>query len=294
MIWIYAIRGLEKLQTRKVTSSREAEAFIEEADWAWLNFITPNNEELTILSGLIKNEKVLLDIKEKKISPRPQRLNDFFILSIPLAFYNDKLKKTQIYLLVKEKLILTVEDKDSSILMGKALRTFEDCVGRICEGKTNSSFVVGRLFHEVTNANLDVVMALRENIDQLEQRALADPAKKGISRTVFNLKREISTLERILWSQKELMLNIREGVVLEIETTEEIEETLNHAISNISRELALIDSHNNALESILSLQNLGMIHRVERNLISLTLMALIVSVILILLEIDILSLLQAS
>ena len=90
------------------------------------------------------------------------------------------------------------------------------------------------------------------------------------------------------------MLSIREGVVLEIETTEEIEETLNHAISNISRELALIDSHNNALESILSLQNLGMIHRVERNLISLTLMALIVSVILILLEIDILSLLQGS
>ncbi|MCK4634187.1 hypothetical protein KAT42_05075, partial [Candidatus Bathyarchaeota archaeon] len=61
---------------------------------------------------------------------------------------------------------------------------------------------------------------------------------------------------------------------------------------NISRELSLVDSHNNALESILSLQDLGLIHRVERNLIYLTLMALIVSVILILLEIDILSLLQ--
>ena len=88
------------------------------------------------------------------------------------------------------------------------------------------------------------------------------------------------------------MLNVREGIVPMIQTSEEIREALSHPITNISRELSLLDSHNGALDSILSLQDLGMIHRVERNLINLTIIALIVSVLLILLEIDIISLLS--
>lgn len=89
------------------------------------------------------------------------------------------------------------------------------------------------------------------------------------------------------------MLSVSEGMVPMIETSEEIRATLSHPINNISREISLLDSHNNALDSILSLQDLGMIHRVERNLIYLTIMALIVSVLLILLEIDIISLLSS-
>lgn len=83
----------------------------------------------------------------------------------------------------------------------------------------------------------------------------------------------------------------KEGVVPMIQTSQEVRETLNHPINNISRELSLLDSHNNALDSILSLQDLGLIHRVERNLIYLTILALVVSVLLILLEIDIIGLL---
>jgi len=206
--------------------------------------------------------------------------------------FEERLEKHLICLFVKEKTLLIVRGRDSSQLVKRAMKTFRNCIGRVSGGNISLPFIVGRLFHEITNANLDVVMALRESIDKLEQKALANPADRSIIRSVFQLKRETSTLERILWSQRELMLSIREGLVLEIETTDEIRETLDHAVSNISRELSLIDSHNNALESILSLQDLGLIHRVERNLIYLTLIALVVSVLLILLEIDIISLLS--
>ena len=87
------------------------------------------------------------------------------------------------------------------------------------------------------------------------------------------------------------MLSIEEGVVPVIQSSELDEQTLSHAVSNISRELSLISSNNDALDSILRLQDLGMIHRVERILIYLTLVTLIVSVIMILIEVDALKIL---
>jgi len=48
--------------------------------------------------------------------------------------------------------------------------------------------------------------ALREYIDVLEEKALDKAADKGISKDVFRLKREVSTLERVFWVQKETML----------------------------------------------------------------------------------------
>jgi len=292
MIWMYTVTGVNEILARDVASLEEVETLRREADLVWMDFVEPDKKELEVFAGLVKEDKILEDLQTQKIFQQPERVDDYVLLSIPHVVFEERLEKHLIYLFVKEKTLLTVRGRDSSKLVKRATKTFRDCIGRVSGGNISLSFIVGRLFHEVTNANLDVVMALIESIDKLEQKALANPADKSIIRSVFQLKREISTLERILWSQRELMLSIREGLVLEIETTDEIQETLDHAISNISRELSLIDSHNNALESILSLQDLGLIHRVERNLIYLTLMALIVSVILILLEIDILSLLQ--
>jgi hypothetical protein len=143
----------------------------------------------------------------------------------------------------------------------------------------------------VSNENLEVVMALRARTDEIEEKALANPGDKQINKTVFALKREVSNLERILWTQRELMLNIEEGVVPIVESSEMDEQTLSHAVSNISRELSFISSNDAALDSILRLQDLGMIHRVEKTLIFLTLITLVVNVIMILIEVDILGIL---
>jgi hypothetical protein len=143
----------------------------------------------------------------------------------------------------------------------------------------------------VSDENLEAVMVLRARTDETEKKALLSPGDKQINKTVFALKRDVSYLERILWTQRELMLSIEEGVVPVVRSSEMDEQTLSHAVSNISRELSFISSNDAALDSILRLQDLGMIHRVERTLIYLTLITLIVNVIMILLEIDILGIL---
>ncbi len=292
MLWVYTVTESNELQARDAGSLKELEAFSKEVDWLWMDFMKPDDKELEIIAGLLGEVKIISEIKEQKIFSRPERVNEYLFFSVPHATFQDRLKISPIYIFSGTKKLLTIRDKDSSKSIKNARKTFEDCIGKVCDGPINSSFVLTRLFHEISNENLDVVMALRESIDRVEEKALADPADKRISRSVFATKREISALERMLWAQRELMLSISEGVVPMIMISEEIKATLSHPINNISRELSLLDSHNNALDSILSLQDLGMIHRVERNIIYLTIMALIVSVLLIILEIDIMSLLS--
>lgn len=291
MIRVYTVSESNEIQTKDVYSLKEIRDVSNRADWFWADFSDPTEKEFEAIVGLVKETKAIEEIKEQKILSAPERFGNLHLLSIPQAVYNDRLTTFPIYVLTRDAMLITVRNKHSSRCVKSALSTFEDCVGEVCRGPVNSSFILTRLFHEISNENLDEVMVLKERIDRIEEKALVNPTDKRISRSVFKKKRELSKLERILWSQRELMLRVSEGVMPMIKTTEEIKATLSHPINNISRELSLLESHNDVLDSILSLQNLGMIHRVERNLIYLTIMALIVSVLLIIIEVDIVGLL---
>lgn len=289
MMWVYTVTESDELQARRINSMKEIQSISKGAGWLWIDFMDPDDRESGIIAELLKEIKVVKDIKEKRLFSQAERVKEFMLLSIPHVVFKERLKRFPVYVLIKTGTLITIRSKHSSRLVRNSMKTFEDCVGKVCEEPINSSFILSRFFHEISNENLDAVMALRESIDKIEQKALANPGDRRISHSVFAVKREASSLERIFWSQRELILSMREGVVPMIETSEEIKTSLVHPINNISRELTLLESHNNALDSILRLQDLGMIHRVERNLIYLTLIALFVSVLLILLEVDILS-----
>lgn len=287
MIWAYTIKS-EKLQACDADSLGELEKLSGEADWLWVDCLEPDDKELEIVAGLLKETEIIKDIKEKRIFSRYERIHDYTAVSIPLVVFESELVMHPIYVFLKEKVFVTVRNKNSSGPIENTLKTLQDCISGV--RAINSSFVLSRLLHEATNENLDVIISFRERIDKVEEEALANPRDKRISHSVFALKREISTFERTLWSQRELMLSMREGVVPTLQLSEEIAPTLSYAINNISRELSLLDSNNNALDSILRLQDLGMIHRVERTLIYLTLIILVANLILILLGLDILNL----
>ena len=291
MIWIYTLTKSNRLQGRDAHSLDELQKLSEKASWLWIDCLEPNDEELEIIAELLKETKVINAIKNRQVFSRYERINDYLLLSIPLVTFKDKLETSPIYVFAKEKRLITVRRKDSSKSIDNTLKTFQDCISRV-KCSVFSPFIVSRLFHEVTNENLDGIMALRERIDGIEKRALAKPGDKRISKMVFSLKREISALERVLWVQRGMMLDIREGVVPAVESSEMDRQTLSYAINDISRELSLIDSYGNALDSILRLQDLGMIHRVERTLIYLTLVTVLMNIIMILLEVNIFEILS--
>lgn len=293
MIWVYTIKSKE-LRACDADSSDELAELSEQADWLWVDCLEPDDKELETVAGLLKERNIIDDIKKKRVFSRYERMHDYTAVSIPLVVFESKLTVQPVYVFLNDKMLVTVRNKGSSGPIDNTLKTVQDCAsGIVCVSGVkalSSSFVLGRLFHEATNENLNVIISFRERIDQVEERALANPRDKEISHSVFELKREISTFERTLWSQRELMLGLREGVVPTLQLNEETEPTLNYAINNISRELSLLDSNNSALDSILNLQDLGMIHGVERRLIYLTIIILVANVILILLGLDILKL----
>ena len=292
MIWTYTLTKSNKLRARDADSLGELQRLAKEANWLWIDCMEPDDKELKEISGLLKETEIISAIGKRQIFSRYEKVNDYVLISIPLVVFKDTLETYPIYVFAKENTLVTIRSKNSSRSIDNALDTFQDCLSKVCERSNASSFLVSRLFHEVSDENLDVVMALRAHTDEIEEKALANPGDKKIAKTVFAMKREISALERILWTQKELMLSIEEGVVPVIQSSEMDEQTLSHAVSNVSRILTFITSNDDALDSILRLQDLGMIHRVERILIYLTLVTLIVSVITILIEIDIVKILS--
>jgi Mg2+ and Co2+ transporter CorA len=291
VIWTYTLTKSNRLQARDAHSSDELQKLSEKVSWLWIDCLEPSDEELEIIAELLEETKVINAIKNRQVFSRYERINDYLLLSIPLVTFKDKLGTSPIYVFAKEKRFISVRGKASSKSIDNTLKTFQDCILRV-ECSVFSPFIISRLFHEVTNENLDGIMALRERIDGIEERALAKPGDKRISKVVFALKREISALERVLWVQRGMMLDIREGVVPAVESSEMDRQTLSYAINDISRELSLIDSYGNALDSILRLQDLGMIHRVERTLIYLTLVTVSMNIIMILLEMNIFEILS--
>ncbi len=81
------------------------------------------------------------------------------------------------------------------------------------------------------------------------------------------------------------MSDVKESVIPHIELDDEARLIVGDAIDDIERELEFADSYSRTLDSILRLQDLGLIHRVERNLIYLTATILLLTVISIILTI---------
>ena len=290
MIWAYTFTEQNKLEARDIHSLGELENLKGTTDWFWIDCLEPNEEELKIITEWLKTDDIKSMVDDRHIFSRYENINDYVMISLPFVCFNNNIEVHPIHFFASEKTFVTMRSKDSSKLISNALKTYQDCRARL-ECPAFSPFIVSRLFYEATNENLDVAMKLREHIDSIEEKALSKPSDKRISKSVFSIKREISSLERILWAQREKMLNIKEGVIPVIETSGMGLHTLNYAINNVSRELSMINSYDSALDSVLNLQDLGMIHRVERGLIYLTFVTLLVNIIMILVELGIIDIL---
>ena len=147
----------------------------------------------------------------------------------------------------------------------------------------NSSLVISVLFHEIAIKNSNVMLSVREKIDQMEEQALENGGKQLI-RSVFSLKRMISALYRLMIDEKDFMLDVDKSVIPRIKLDEKSKPIVNEAIDIIDRELDFMDSYNRTLDSILTLQDLASIHKVESSINYLTIALVIGTAILIILE----------
>lgn len=283
MIWTYALTKSNKLQARDVDSLSELQRLGKEANWLWIDCMEPDDQELKVVSGLLKETEFISVIRKRQIFSHRKKINDYVLISIPFVVFKDTLETYPIYVFAKHKILVTVRSGHSSELIDNTLDTFRDCLSKVCQYGNASSFIVSRLLHEMATQNSTSIMSFRELIDRVEEEAMEKPGSKAVTHSVFKLKRLVSSLHQLLWVEKELMSDMKEGVIPQVEPTEETKMIVDDAIDDINRELEFIDSYYGSLDSILTLQDLSLIHRVERALLVLAAITLLMDALIIIL-----------
>ncbi|MEM2922633.1 MAG: CorA family divalent cation transporter [Candidatus Bathyarchaeia archaeon] len=289
MMWMYAVRGKE-LYATDLTSLSELNDFSSTVDWLWVDIFNPDEKEREIISELLGNEPAIVEgIRRGTYNPpgvytRYERLHDYALLSIPSVDLDEQLRIYPIFIVVKNKNLITwgeEQEHSHSRIIKSTTRRFREYVEE--GGKATSSLVISMLFREVASKNSEAILSLRDSIDHIEEKNLH--GRKQAIHSVFSLKKKVSTLYRLLMSERELMLDVKERVIPRVELDEKTESIVDDTIEALSRELELLTSCDRALDTILTLQDLASIHRVESSINYLTIILVIGTAILIVLEV---------
>ena len=286
MIRVYTVKENE-LYANDVGSQKELDDVVGGVERAWVDCCELDDQETRIVSKLLGVEAATFDaIKSGMIHPSYAECRDeecpyYTWISTPAVEFRGELKLHPLSLILKERFLITLRNRYSTRLIESALRTYK--VLRPEERKP--SVIMAKLLSEIIDENSRVIVPIRDMIDDLEEEALENPRKKSITRSIFKLKRGLNTLQRLLWAEKELMSDMSLGLVPRLKLSPEARTIVNGAMDDINRELEFVDSYNTSLDSILRLQDLGSIHRVETNIVYLTIALVVLTVILIVLEI---------
>ncbi len=288
MIRVYTVKNKELFET-DVRSKKEMDNIVAKFKRAWVDCSDLDEEETRIVSDLLGVEaNTLHGIENGKIRPHYAKCFDemcpyYTWISTPVVEFTNKLKLYPMSIILKERFLVTLRSKYSERLIESTLRTFNS----LPRGQRKPTVILSKLIHEIIDENSGAMVAIRDLIDNLEAEAMEEKKKKAVTKSIFKLKRSLSTLHRLLWAEKEMLSDMDLGVIPNLTLVPEAKLIVEDASDDITRELEFIDSFNRSLDSILRLQDLGAIHRVETNLVFLTVALVILTIVLILIEIDI-------
>ena len=253
---------------------------------AWLDCWDLDEREVKIVSNVlgVKSSDVAR-LKEEKINPKYNKCFDegcsfYTDISTPVVEFSEKLILHRFRLFLKKRFLVTLRSVYSSRIVDSTIRTFQT----LDLDERKPSVILAKLIHEIIDENSGAMFSIREKIDKIESQAMEGHKKKSIMRSIFKLKRQLSTFHRLLWAEKELLSDISLGVIPNLKLVEEAQRIINDASDDITRELEFLEHYDNSLDSILNLLNLGSIHGVERVLVVLTWALVFMTLVLIALE----------
>jgi Mg2+ and Co2+ transporter CorA len=293
MIWIYSVQGKDFVAA-DLTSLTQLRN-VARNQWVWIDIFDPNEKELEILAELIGNEPELVE-KFKDLMARPldikveghefcnyEKVHEFGTVVIPSIIVKEQLLAYPIILAKKKKMIITwgEEGHSHSKIIKKTIKRLRE--GVEAEQVLNSSIVISVMFHEVAINNSNEVLCVREKIDELEEEAL-ETGGKQIIRSVFLLKKMISSLYRLMIEEKAFMLDVEKSVIPLTKLNQKSKPIVDEAIELIDREIDYIDSYTRTLDSILTLSDLASIHKVESSINYLTIVLVISTILLVFFE----------
>jgi len=286
LIRVYTVKNKELFEA-DVRSKEEMDNIVANVKRAWVDCWDLNDKETMIVSRLLGVDATTLDgIENGTVRPTYAKCLDeecpyYTWISTPVVEFAGELKLHPLSIILKERFLITIRSGYSSRLIESTLRTF-----RALEPEERKpSVILSKLVHVIIDENSGAMVSIRGLIDKIEEEALENPRKKVITQSIFKLKRGLATLHQLLWAEKELFSDMNLGVIRQLKLTKEAKLIVDDAMDDVTRELDFVDSYNRSLDSVLRLQDLGAIHRVETNLVFLTISLVVLTIILIMLEI---------
>jgi Mg2+ and Co2+ transporter CorA len=221
--------------------------------------------------------KVLETIKKNKTFPRFTVQNNYVFICISIANFQGGFQSHPLYIAVRDKILLTVRTSNSSRPVEYVLESFEKAPSKM--SGADSTLVLCKILFETASSNLDVLLTLREGIEDLEEKAIAEASPKRTVKSVFVLKKQLANFYHLLAHEQQTLKELKDGIIPDVNITQPSATLLSDALKSISEELEFLDYYDSALDGILRLQDLGMIHKVETRLIQLTVVIIIMNVI---------------
>jgi len=285
LIRVYTVVQKELFAT-DVSSQKEMDDLAGKFKRAWVDCSDLNDEETMIASRLLGVDATTLDgIENGNVRPSYAKCLDeecsyYTWISTPVVEFAGELKLNPFSIILKERFLITLRTRYSSRIIESALRAFSALEPQ----ERKPSVILSKLLHKIIDENSGAMVSIRGLIDKIEEAALENPRKKIITQSIFKLKRGLATLYNLLWAEKELLSDMNLGTIRHLKLSLEAKLIVDDAMDDVTRELEFVDSFDRSLDSVLRLQDLGAIHRVETNLVILTAALVIMNVILILLD----------
>ena len=291
MICVYTVKNKELFE-KEVHSKKEMDKILTKVKRAWIDCSDPDKAETKIVADLLGVESSTLNgIGNGKIRPRYEKCLEetcpfYTWISTPIIEFTDKLVLHPMSIILKQHFLVTLRSNYSDRIIESTLRTFK----AMAPEQKKPTVILCKLIHEIIDENSGAMVSIRDLIDNLEADAMEGKKKKTVTRSIFRIKRNLSTLHRLLWAEKELLSDIDLGIIPNLNLVPEAKLIIEDASDDIARELDFVDSFNRSLDSILRLEDLGAIHRVESNLVLLTWALVILTISLVVIELDIIGL----
>lgn len=292
MIRVYTVKNKELVES-EVRSKKEIDKIVAKVKRAWVDCSDLNDNETKVVADLLQVEvKAINGIENGKIRPHYEKCLEeicpfYTWISTPVIEFTEKLILHPMSIILKERLLVTLRSHFSNRLIESTLRTFK----AMTPEQRKPTVILCKLVHEIINENSGTMVSIRDSIDNLEAEAMKGKKKTDITASVFELKRNLSTLHRLLWAEKELLSDLDLGIIPNLNLIPEAKLIVEDASDDITRELEFVDSFNRSLDSILRLEDLGAIHRVESNLVLLTWALVVLTIVIIMIDLDIIGIL---
>jgi len=282
---VYAIKNGSFFEDQ-LESLNQLKSVEGESDFIWIDTVDPNSKELKFTSKLLGEDvKTSELIKNGLPLPRYRISNNLVIMSFSVVSWNEKFLTFPIYIFVGQKTMWTFRTAESSEPVDYVLQNLE----------TTSNMtpvqLLNELLLEIANSNLEVLVQLREIIENLEEKAIDEPSNKQTLKRVFDLKRQLAHFYRLVSSEKQLITELKDGFIPKIKVSKSELVVLNDAMSSLTQELEFLNYYDSSLDGVLRLQELGSIHKLDVRVINLTIIIAVLTVLILLIDIGLLDLL---